>query len=209
MNYWAMEATESSPFSLMRDKPLSDAVHRLGLSPTAARLAIDASGCEPILELFEPESETLAPPSLPVSDCTFYSWIAVFSIAARNLCLEFGSQAEDFLPCRFTAHPDCTFFLHLPIGVQQVVDVGQSQFLMTIPADPPIPFHITKLVLSNEPRTGCFRAAIPGHQQVFAELMASQAFKDAWERKGLTGVQFRGLNANDTKQLQAETVPGT
>lgn len=209
MNYWAMEAAENSPFSLMQDGQLSDAVHRLGLSPNAAREAISASDCEPMLQLFEPESDALAPLNLAVSDCTFCSWIPVFSVAARDLCLEFGSAAEDFLPCRFTTQPGCIFFLHLPTDVEHVVDVGQSEFLMTIPADPPIPFHITKLVLSSEPRTGCFRAAIPGHQQVFAELMASLAFKDAWSRKGLTGARFRTLDKSDTKQLQAETVPGT
>jgi hypothetical protein len=203
MNYWAIEAAEDSPFSLMQDQALSDAVHRHGLSPTAARQAIHAAGCEPVLKLFEHGTEALAPPQAAVPDCTYSSWIPVFSTAARALCLAYGSVAEDFLSCSFTAHPDRKFFLHLPIDAPEVVDVSQTEFLMTIPANPPIPFHITKLVFAGEPRAGCFRATIPGHQQVFAELIVSQAFKDAWVREGLTGAEFRSLETSSTEQLQA------
>jgi hypothetical protein len=206
MNYWAMEAAEDSPFSLMDDKALSDAVHRLGLSPRAAREVLHAAGYAPLLQLLEPNSEAPASPHLSAPDCVFCSWVPVFSAAARDLFLRFGSTVEDFVPCRFVSRPAAPHFLHLPLDAPPVVDVDQSEFLMMIPADPPIPFHMTKLVLSGEPRAGCFRASIPGHQQVFPELMASQEFKDAWGEAGLSGAEFRCLDARDTKQLPAETV---
>ena len=209
MNYWAMEASEDSPFALMKDKELFDALHRFGLSPSAAREALRVAGYGPSLQLFEPDSEVLASPQLSVPDCIFCSWIAVFSAAARELCLDFGNVPEDFVPCHFLTRPGYTHFLHLPLDSPPVVDIGRSEFLMEIPADPPIPFHIARLALSGEPRTGCFRAAIPGYQQVFAELMVSQAFKDAWERRGLTGAEFRCLGTNDKNPLRAETISGT
>jgi hypothetical protein len=107
-----------------------------------------------------------------------------------------GCGKEDFVACKIATNPDDQFYMHLPQKSYDVVDVEWSSFLMVIPGNPPIPHHIQTLVLKtipNQSLPACFRAVVPGHKQVFGELIVRSDLKKGWEENELTGAQFRQL----------------
>lgn len=73
------------------------------------------------------------------------------------------------------------------------VDVATSQFTMVIPMQPPLPYGIRALSMRNVPEKmpPCFRLAVPGHGQVFGDLVVSETLFAAWNEALLTGAVFR------------------
>ena len=110
-----------------------------------------------------------------------------------------GNAATDFWPCHFTSLR--RHFLHLPTTAEDVVDLERSAFLMTIPSEPPLPFHITHLVLRQQPAAAYFRAALDD-RQVFSELLVNDQFKLEWKAKLMSGATFRHLTLQADRQRQ-------
>ncbi len=197
MIYWALEAAEDAAGVYMPDTRLSDAIHEHGIAPARVREALSARQVESIpFQLLGPDGN-LAGPGISATDLLFWSWIPVFSDRARKLCLKFGSADTDFWPCHFTS--STPHFLHLPALAEDVVDRDRSTFLMAIPSEPPLPFHITRLVLRRQPATACFRAVL-NDQQVFSELLVNDQFKLEWEAQLLSGANFRHLTLLSDRQ---------
>jgi hypothetical protein len=197
MIYWALEAADDAPGIYMPDTGLSDAIHKHGIAPARVRETLSARQVDSIpLQLLGPDGN-LAGQDCLTTDLLFWSWIPVFSERARTLCVKFGSAETDFWPCHFTSSP--RNFLHLPSLAEDVVDTERSTFLMTIPSEPPLPFHITHLVLRQQPVAACFRAVLNG-RQVFSELLVNDQFKTEWEAQSMSGANFRHLTLSSGRQ---------
>lgn len=194
MNYWALHTDENVPGVLMERATLTDAAHRAGISTVAMRRALHGgNGKAPRFQLTDADGAHILEQRPAMPDLLAWSWVPIVSARARHLMLELGSAADDFLPCRFAIAAADSYFLHLPLHAEDIVDVARSSFLLTLPADPPLPFHLQSLALRQPPTSACFRARVPGHAQLFGELFVNDAFRDAWRQQQLRGAAFRLL----------------
>jgi hypothetical protein len=166
-----------------------------GINPATVRKALlDGFGDSGVvLQLVGRDGEITADPLLQPTDLLFWSWVPIFSDKARKLILELGASQDDFVRCQFTSRPGDAFFLHLPTHSFDFVDLATSQFTMVIPMQPPLPHGIRALSMRNVPEKmpPCFRLAVPGHGQVFGDLVVSEALFAAWSAALLTGAVFR------------------
>ena len=116
---------------------------------------------------------------------------------ARDTMVEGGCPAEDFLPCQIDIEQPRFRYLHVPVGRIDCVDVARSTFDMILPAgatytELPIGLRQLTLVAGFEfpEHAHATRLKVPGHDQVFAELVVDEHFKARWEAAGLTGIKF-------------------
>ncbi len=191
----SLDRKEGTLDVFLPDADVTLAAHSLGVNPSRVRFAfLDAYDSRPVeFQLVGRDGQPIVSPRQQVSDVLFWSWVPIFSERGRNLMVEMGCEVDEFVSCGFTSNPGEAYFAHLPRMLYDVVDTQRSTFLMTIPGDPPIPHHIQKLVMSR-PVTDmphCFRAPVPGHSQVFGELLVSEEFESRWFSAGLTGGVFR------------------
>jgi hypothetical protein len=200
MTIWEIQGQDGTFGVYLADDAVSDAAHAGGLNPTVARDAFKAGNLNVVrFFLVEPDSgKEIEAERQIISDFLIWSWVPIFSDRAKTLACELGCQIDEFWACSFQSNPGERFFLHLPKQSHDIVDVANSTFLMTIPGPagvPPLPHIIQILRTKQLPASlpACFRASIPGHQQVFSELFASDEFKIAWEGQKYTGADFRRL----------------
>lgn len=194
--YWAIAGQEGVPQVFLPDAMLADAAHRDGINPVAAHRAFCAAKAKPArFQLVEPDGVTIALSRQAIPDLLFWSWVPIMSDRARGLFVEMGCEVDEFWPCDFESNPGEDFFMHLPQRSIDAVDMVRSTFLATIPVSTPIPHHILSLVLIDGAALlpSCFRAPMPGYDQVLGDLFVSEELKVAWERNGLTGAKFRKL----------------
>jgi hypothetical protein len=196
---WEIRGQEGTFEVYLPDNELSRATHAGGINPTVMRRAFKAAGAEEItFQLVTSAGDAIKSERQAVSDLLIWSWVPILSERAMRLATSLGCEAIEFWRCRFQSNPGETFFLHLPTTAYDIVDVENSSFLMRIPAGadlPPLPHVIQVLKTKQLPDIlpSCFRASIPGHQQVFSELFVRDEFKTRWERERWTGADFRRL----------------
>lgn len=201
MTYWEIQRQEETLDVFLPNKKLSNASHRDGINPVTIRKAFaETADSKLIMQLVAKDGLSVVTERQQITDLLFWSCVPIFSERARNLAMELGCEGGDFWPCGFKSNPGEIFFIHLPERSYDVVDVAQSRFLMLIPMPdkPPVPHNIQSLVLraSSEALPPCFRALVPGHSQVFSELIVSEAFKQTWAQMGFSGAQYRLLTKN-------------
>jgi hypothetical protein len=197
---WEMRPQEGTFGAYLPDDDMLDATHAGGINPTVARDAFKAAKLKEVcFQLVDPTSgEAVEAERQIISDFVLWSWVPIFSDRAKSLACKMGCQKGDFWSCSFQSNPGELFFLHLPEQSHDIVDVKNSTFLATLPAldgFPPLPHHIQVLKTKQLPASlpACFRASIPGHHQVFSELLVKDEFKIAWQRERYTGSDFRRL----------------
>lgn len=194
-HWWVMERQEGTLGVFLPHEEATRQTGLDGINPaTARRVLLGVNGGEPVVfQLVGRDGETTADQSIRPTDLLFWSWIPIFSDRARKLVLELGGSQADFVRCEFASVTRDQFFLHLPAQAFDIVDPATSQFTMTIPMQPPLPHGIRALCLRNVPAAlpPCLRMAVPGHNQVFSELLVSKALRVAWNALRLTGAVFR------------------
>jgi len=197
LEYWSLESNYSAFDVYLPDKRLLSESHRDGVNPiTVRKILWENTRQFPEFQLIADDGDSLLAERQILSDLLFWSWVPIVSERARRLLVSMGCGEDSFIACKISTNPDEKFCLHLPQESYDVVDVERSRFLMTIPGDPPIPFRILSLALKATPNQGlpaCFRATIPGHNQVFGELIVNNDLKKVWEEQELEGAQFRRL----------------
>jgi hypothetical protein len=197
MRLWLMIEMELDFGSVMCDRKLVSAGSLCGSSTVALRNVLFAQNVGMIeMGLARPgETTTLSARQL-IPD--FLRWVStpIFSDRAAGLAIEHGCAREEFWPCRFESNPDERYFFHLPTGAVDIVDYDRSIFRMTLPGTPPIPMFAEMVKTKRLPTPGvpCFRALIPGSEQVLVELFVRDDFKEEWERNSFRGAEFCGLS---------------
>jgi hypothetical protein len=196
--YSAIERQEGTLDVFLPSEDLTKSSHRNGISTTTVRESFEVAldGRPVLFQLATMDGVVATDDPRQPTDLVFWSWIPVFSARARQLLIELGVAATEFVPCLIESRPNESYFLHLPERAFDVVDVERSEFAMTIPLQPPLPHGIRALVLRGDPTSlpPCFRASVPGHAQVFGELLVSDALRDVWTHAGLSGAVFRQLS---------------
>jgi hypothetical protein len=194
MSYWAMERQERTLDGYLPREDLLDEAMRNGICPVTARqVLLGAFGNKPVPMHFV-DSDGPVIDATRVTDLVFWSWVPVFSDRARHLLVGQGAASADFVEATVEAGVDPRH-LHLPPKSYDVVDLERSAFVMTLPLDPPLPHGIRALSTkrASGPLPPCLRATVPGHAQVFGELLVSDNLRREWEQAGLTGAVFRDL----------------
>lgn len=194
-HWWVIDRKEGTPDVFLPQEQLIQQLNRNGINPgTVRKTLLDAFNGDPVLfHLVTGDGAIAVDHLLQPTDLLFWSWVPIFSDRARELILGIGGDPADFIPCVFATRPDQVFFLHLPEVSFDIVDVAASQFTMMVPMQPPIPFGIKVLSMRNVQVAlpPCLRMAVPGHSQVFSDLLVSHSFHTAWVAAALTGAVFR------------------
>lgn len=197
MNYFALDRAEGTHDVFLPDEELMTESHIKGIDPVHVRkILCEAARNKPIeFQLVGRDGIPLREPPQSPGDVVFWSWVPIFSGRSRELAVELGCAAEEFLQCWFSSNPGEVYFAHLPSVSYDVVDVKRSVFLITIPGNPPIPHHVKRLVMrsSHVHLPPCFRASVPQHTQVFGELFVSDIFVRRWRSSGMKGADFRSI----------------
>lgn len=197
--YSAIERQEGTFDVFLPREDLTKSSHRNGISSITVRESFDAAlhGQRVLFQLATADGAVVKDDPKQPTDLLFWSWIPVFSTRAHQLLNHVGVASTEFVPCGFESRPNEGYFLHLPERAFDVVDVERSEFAMMIPLQPPLPHGIRALVLRGDQALlpPCFRASVPGHAQVFGELLVSDALREAWTQAGLSGAVFRRLTA--------------
>jgi hypothetical protein len=201
MKFWLMSLAEgplSSPLgSVMPDTEFSKAASLCGSTPAAVRKVFRAANANTVeMQLSKAGSPTVEREHQVIPDLLFWVSTPIFSERAASLAIEFGCDSEEFWPCRFDTNQEEKFFFHLPLRSFDIIDYEKSSFSMTIPSTPPLPMFIQAITIKEVVGfiAPCFRASIPGREQVLTELFVLDNFKSAWELRGFSGAAFRLLS---------------
>ncbi|WP_143171634.1 hypothetical protein [Rhizobacter sp. OV335] len=122
----------------------------------------------------------------------YWSWVPAFNSAAYEMLMEVGAASSDFLACGLTGREDVVH-LHLPEGVENVININQSIFSHSVPIDPPLPYSAVHVHLNAgfESLSPIFRTRPPGSSQVTPDVYFCGDAVDGWSRKRLTGASFK------------------
>jgi hypothetical protein len=201
LQLWVIEPNEDSLGVYCDSHDLLRSIVNTGVAPKPARAAIeDSAQVKPPSFFFVNKKGKLFKGAVPAPpDLSFWGWIPVFSDRAYEIAIAVGVSAADFLHCQFEQVPTRKYYLHLPGQSFPVVDFGASEFMMWLPADPPIPHRIekAKLLSVEDAVAPCFRVGIPGYPHVLSDLFAAKAFVQAWQGSGARGASFRLVTQND------------
>lgn len=193
--WWVIERKEGTLDVFLPHEDLTRESSRNGINPDTVRTTLLSAfdGGPVLFQLVTGDGAIDADHSARPTDLLFWSWVPIFSDRARKLILELGGDQSDFVPCVFASTGGEVFFLHLPGRSLDVLDLATSQFTMMIPMQPPLPHGIKVLGMRNTQAVlpPCFRMSVPGHSQVFSELIVSDALHAAWDAAGLSGAAFR------------------
>lgn len=194
-HWWVMDRQEGTLDVFLPQEEMTRQSSSDGINPATVRKALlGVGGGEPVVfQLVGRDGEITDDQSMRPTDLLFWSWVPIFSDRAHKLILELGVSQADFVCCKFASASGDNFFLHLPLQAFDIVDATASQFTMMIPMQPPIPYGIRALCMRGVPDAlpPCLRMSVPGHNQVFSELLVSDALRAAWNAERLSGAVFR------------------
>jgi len=193
--YWAIKSTEGGLDVYL---PSDEAKAADGISPDSVRrnflnvfrdrpVFLQFANGDRIIEFDEKVSQP--------ADMLTWNWVRIFSRRAHEMMVQIGVGTGDFVACVFDHQDVGEYFMYLPLKTCDVVDVDASSFSMFIPLKPPLPFGIKRLVFKGlkDSLPNCFLALVPGHQQVFNDVIVSDLFCAEWASRGLTGARFQRL----------------
>jgi hypothetical protein len=198
MEFWQMSQEAGELGSVTADGELLKAASLCSNTPSALRKVFHSTNAQMVdMQVAKGGATTVEQGSQSIPDFLVLVSTPIFSDRAASLAIDLGCTPEEFLPCRFLTNPDERHFFHLPIKSYDVVDYENSSFLMTLPGNPPVPMFIQvmKAKQVSDVIPPCFRASIPGSDQVLVELFASDDLKTVWDQKGFSGATFRLMSS--------------